>query len=93
MEENNLYVGRMISGNKRSPDGHQCVWNANIVTRSEGKVWFGDINITKDGEKLKKIAEQYGEPLYVLREKDCRFETQNDPIEVLIDKAVWSTSL
>lgn len=86
-----FHFGRMLSGSKISPPGQTCVWNANVVTRSMGKVWYGDLNLTKDGDKLKAIASEIGEPLYVLREMDCRFETEGDPVEVLIGKAVWST--
>jgi len=87
-----LCCGRMISGNKRSPEGNFCVWNANIIVRSVGKVWHGDLNITKEGPLLKQIAYEFGEHLYVLREHDCRFDTENDPIELLISRAVWDTS-
>jgi hypothetical protein len=88
-----LYCGRILSGSKRGPDGHKCVWNANVVSKSHGKVWFGDLNLTKEGKTLKEIATKFGEPLYVLREMDCRFERQDDPIETLISKAVWNTEL
>ena|ERR1035437_4708888 len=87
-----LYSGRMLSGSKISPLGQKCVWNANIVTKSQGKVWFGDVNITKDGPLLKEIAAEAGEPLYVLREMDCRFDTASDSADVLIGKAVWNTN-
>jgi hypothetical protein len=82
----------MVSGSKIAPKGHKCVWNANIVTKSQGKVWFGDVDITKDGPVLKEIAAEAGEPLYVLREMDCRFETEKDSVDVLISKAVWNTN-
>ena len=91
-EKRNWHCGRMISAHKTSPPGHKCVWNANIVTKSQGKVWFGDVNITKDSPLLKEIAAEAGEPLYVLREMDCRFETERDPVDVLIGKAVWNTN-
>lgn len=90
--DNGFYLGRMISGSKRAPEGQVCVWNANVITKSLGKVWFGDLNLTNDGEKLKLIAEKLGEPLFVLREHDCRFTTENDLIEVLISRAVWTTN-
>ena len=86
------YAGRMLSGSKYAPKGHVCVWNANIVTKSQGKVWFGDVDITKDGHLLKDVAAESGEPLYVLREMDCRFDTASDPIDKLISKAVWNTN-
>ena len=81
----------MISGSKIPPKGEICVWNANIISRSNGKIWFGDLNLTKDGKALKLIATELGEPLYVLREHDARFGTETKPIEELIEKAVWST--
>lgn len=86
-----LYIGRMISAYKTSPEGCICVWNANIISPSLGKVWYGDINLTRDGEKLKRIAEKIGETLYVLREMDARFGTENDSVQTLINKSVWST--
>jgi len=89
--EQKLQIGRMISGGKRSPQGHICVWNANIVTESRGKVWFGDLDLTLDGDKLQKVADTIGEKLYVLREHDCRFSAENDPVEELIEKAVWTS--
>lgn len=91
LEQNGLSLGRMISPNKRSPEGHFCVFNANIITRINGKVWWGDLDLTKEGEILKKIATETGEQLYVLCEMDCRFDTENDSVHTLIKKAVWST--
>jgi hypothetical protein len=88
----NLFVGRMISAHKISPKGEFCVWNANVIAESSGKVWFGDLNITKDATKLKEVAIEIGEKLFVLREMDARFETESDPIDVLISRAVWDTT-
>jgi len=88
-----LSCGRMVSADKHAPTGHNCVWNANVITATQGKVWYGDLDITKDGSKLKEIAATIGETLYVLREHDCRFDTENDPIPVLIGKSVWNTNL
>jgi len=92
MDKRKLYFGRMISSSKRDPEGQRCVWNANVVIKSQGKVWFGDLNITKEGVKLKEVAEVIGEPLYVLREMDARFGTEGESVDTLIGKAVWSTN-
>jgi hypothetical protein len=81
----------MISAYKKDPEGCKCVWNANIIVESLGKVWYGDLNLTTDGTHLKEIANEIGEPLYVLYESDARFGTENDPVKLLISKAVWST--
>ena len=88
-------VGRMISFSKSSymklnPD-NKVVFNANIVTEEHGKIWHGDLDLTRDCELLIAISEEIGIELYVLREMDCRFETENDNVEILINKAVWST--
>ncbi len=91
--DHGLGCGRMISGSKKSPPGCKCVWNANVITKSRGKVWFGDLNLTKDGNALKTVAIEIGEPLYVLREMDCRFKTEAGPILNLIEVSVWNTDL
>lgn len=88
-----LICGRMIAAHKIAPKGNTCVWNANIIIKSSGKIWFGDLNITKEGNSLKEIAAEIGETLYVLRESDCRFDTEKDPIDVLIGRAVWNTDM
>lgn len=101
MSEDPLYIfskhkllcGRMIAAHKIAPKGNICVWNANVITKSSGKVWYGDLNLTKDGTSLKEIALEIGDPLYVLRESDCRFETEADPIDLLISRSVWNTDM
>lgn len=92
-DKHRLLCGRMISAGKRGPSGHLCVWNANVITKSSGKIWYGDLNITKEGNKLKEIAKEIGEPLYVLREKDCRFKTENNSVDLLINNSVWNTEM
>lgn len=92
LEKKNLHCGRMLHSSKCAPKGQHCVWNANIVTKSGGKVWHGDLNITKEGNLLKIVAAAIGEPIYVLREMDARFSTERDDIGLLIGKAVWSTN-
>jgi len=91
-EDHNLNRGRMISYSKSEYRDHfpdnKCVFNANIVTKSEGKIWYGDLDITVSFEKLQKIAAALGEPLYVLREMDARFGTESADIKVMLKKAV-----
>ncbi len=77
--------GRMISGDKRCPKGHVCVFNANVCSKSRGKFWFGDIDITADASDLKKLAAKEGEEIYILRERDARFGNEATP---LFEKAV-----
>jgi hypothetical protein len=71
--------GRMISAGKKSPAGHVCIFNANVCTRSAGKIWFGDIDLTTDAADLQRLANEKGEAVYVLREHDARFENERAP--------------
>jgi hypothetical protein len=48
--------GRMISGTKIAPKGQTCVFNANVCTKKLGKIWFGDLNLTKDEGQLKHLG-------------------------------------
>ncbi len=83
-----FYIGRMISGSKsfyRSQfPNNKVIFNANIVVESQGKVWYGDIDITRDEEQLQEIANELGENIYILYEMDARFENENKPINELI---------
>lgn len=92
-ENRRFFCGRMISPYKESPKGCKCVFNANIISPSRRKIWYGDINLTKEGKILKEIAKELGETLYVLTERDCRFDTEGDSIESLLAKAVWNTTM
>lgn len=86
-----LIPGRMISGSKSGyrrmyPD-NEVYFNANIVIESLGKIWYGDLDIDVDRNKLEKVARKLNEPIYVLSEMDCRFGNETKPIEELIKKA------
>jgi hypothetical protein len=94
-EENKLYRGRMVSASKsyycsKHPD-NMTVFNGNIISEKFGKVWYGDLDVTLDADILRKISEEIGEDLYVLREFDARFGNESDDLKKLIKKAVWST--
>lgn len=76
------WAGRMISGSKSGyrithPDNF-AMFNSNICTKS-GKIWWGDIDLTKSKQDLLDIAEATGEELYVLFEMDGRFENEDNP--------------
>lgn len=83
-------MGRMISGSKsfyysQHPD-REPIFNANIIT-SEGKVWYGDLDLVSDKDKLQEIANIIEENIYILREMDARFETEKDSLKKLISRA------
>ena len=60
------------------------VKNGNICT-DKRKLWFGDLYPNKQRSKLQKIANELGKKIYILREKDARFENERKP---LLDKSV-----
>lgn len=86
----NFYLGRLISFSKRSHSTkhpkHAIYFNANIFTEKDGKIWYGDLDITKDKKKLKIIARKVGD-LYVLRERDGRFENEELSFKEVKEKA------
>lgn len=94
--DNNFISGRMISGSKsryreRFPD-NEVYFNANIFVLGEGKVWYGDLDVTKDREDLQKIASQLGKDLYILREMDGRFENESISDSKILTSAVCKIS-
>lgn len=87
---NFFQVGRMIGSSKsgymaKHPD-HVVVFNANVYTKDPiVKVWYGDLDLTTDAEKLKELSRTIGFNLYVLREMDGRFDNEVNP---KIDRSV-----
>ena len=78
--KHNLMMGRMISGSKsgytsRHPD-NKVVFNGNIITQNDGKIWYGDLDLDIDRINLQKIANKLNKTLYILREHDARFENE-----------------
>jgi|688.fasta_scaffold86144_3 hypothetical protein len=91
---NGLIAGRLISGSKSGyrdlyPD-NEVYFNANVFVLGEGKIWHGDLDITKDREILLEIAREIGKDLFILREMDGRFEneerTDSDIIKFAVHK-------
>ena len=86
-----LYMGRMIAEVKGTycveHQGELVIFNANVLTKKHGKIWYGDINVNEDFEKLKDIADKMGEDLYILVEGDARFGYENQNIKILLAKA------
>ena len=94
-ESHGFNIARMIGGSKsfyrkEYPDD-LIVFNANVLMSGYGKVWYGDLNLTKDYVILKSIAESLDTTLYVLWEMDGRFGEEKKPIDELIKKSAWNT--
>jgi hypothetical protein len=89
---NHLMMARMIGGSKTGymemhPD-NKVVFNANILIPSKGKIWHGDLDITRDKENLQNVAKALEEDLYILREHDARWGNEEKPTKHLLPLAV-----
>jgi hypothetical protein len=76
------WEGRMISASKtryreRHP-GNAAIFNANVCV-SDGKIWWGDLDLTLDEPLLRELAMRLGEVVYVLYERDGRFANEKRP--------------
>lgn len=75
--QNDLPWGRLLSysksGYRRDNPESDVLFNANVYILGNGKVWWGDLDLTKEWDLLEKVAGTLGKSLYVLREMDGRF--------------------
>lgn len=75
--------GRMITASKaryaEKHHDHVVVFNGNLCTRGRGKIWFGDLDLTKDEPLLLELAAALADSIYVLEERDSRFATEHAP--------------
>lgn len=76
------FPGKMISASKsgyrdRNPE-NLVVFNSNVCT-VEGKIWWGDVDVTLSKEDLSSLAKEIGKTVYVLFEMDGRFENEKNP--------------
>jgi len=90
-EKHEYYVSRMLSGSKSGyvqahPD-NLVIFNGNIVIEKHGKIWYGDIDVTLDEEKLQVIANELCRDLYILSEHDARFENVSAGMKYWKEKA------
>jgi hypothetical protein len=80
------FEGKMISWSKsgyrnENPE-NLAIFNANIIQKTEKgyeKIWFGDLDITLDYEKLIRISECLDTEIFVLYEMDARFDNESAP--------------
>ena len=93
----NFYNGRCLgskSGNRKNNPVDYFIFNANIAIYNEKsskleKIWFGDLNITKDYKILKEISEDIHQVLYIFHEMDGRFGNEDN---ISIERSVWNTT-
>lgn len=90
-----FYEGRMISGSKsgymKENKSHHVLFNANIFSKKKRKkIWYGDLDITRDCKKLQKIADISNDTLYIVREMYGRFGAEDRKFkEIIKDSSVY----
>ena len=89
------HCARLISGSKSFyRDSHPdniVFFNANVFTKEDGKIWFGDIDLTIDEEKLKVLDKELDKEVFLLNEMAGRFDKENKQAEVIESDAIWSS--
>jgi len=72
--------GKMLSGSKSSySKSHPksiVYFNGNIYDSVGSKLWYGDIDVTKDAKNLKRLAAELKESIYITAEQPFRWEEQ-----------------
>ncbi len=89
-EERLGMAGRMIAGSKsgycKAYPQNVPIFNSNLAVKTGAfgkkaeKIWHGDLDLTEDCAKLRKLSEDLEKPLYVIREMDGRFGNEENPI-------------
>jgi hypothetical protein len=91
MEKHDLELSRMIAYSKSTylskRPNNKAIFNANVVT-SQGKIWWGDLDLTDDSEKLQHVSDELGCNLYVLHEMHYRFGKESRPFHEVEKLAV-----
>lgn len=84
---------RLIAGSKstykKTYPKNLVVFNANVVVEGLGKVWHGDLDLTRDEALLVRLAELTDREVYVLPEMAARFENEKSP---KLSQAVYKVS-
>ncbi len=91
MHKHGFELSRMIAYSKsvylsKRPN-NRAIFNANVVT-DQGKIWWGDLDLADDSEKLQQVANDLNCNLYILREMDYRFGKENRPFDEVRELAV-----
>jgi hypothetical protein len=84
--------GKMLSWSKSdyrtNHPNNEVFFNCNIFTEEDGKIWYGDVDYTKEYTILEKIATKLDRNLYILKELDGRFDNENLDISQIKKKAL-----
>src|SRR5438876_12128006 len=71
------------------PD-HVVVFNSNVCIKPPRKIWFGDVDATEDERRLTILARALDTKVYVLLERDGRFNGRDE--QPLLERAVLIVS-
>ncbi len=97
LREIGLFNGRALSYSKsiyREQNPNNVVYfNSGLFSLSEGLIWAGDLDLTKDSILLKEASDKLNETLYVLKESDCFDLNDKTSSDIIIKKSLWNTSL
>lgn len=92
-----LYNARMISHSKswyRSEFPYNLVAFNGVMCILENdeveKIWYGDLDINKDGDLIKNIAKEISKTIYILRESEF-FYSDKISKEKMLERAIWNT--
>ena len=91
LKDNNLPISNLLGSKSAYASNNKknlVLFNANIFT-DWGKIWWGDIDLTKHYQILETISKEIDVDLYVLYEMDGRFE--NEDRQDFKNVAVWNT--
>lgn len=76
-------IGKMVGASKSiylyNNPNHCVVFNANICTKEDGKIWYGDIDLTIEHKSLQELAQKLNKTIYVLPEPAARFDKEKSP--------------
>lgn len=65
--------GAMLHGAKIAPEGQEVYWNACVFNEREEQIWHGDFNLTRDRDKLQRLADRVG-TIHLTPEQPFRFD-------------------
>lgn len=83
----------MLGSKSRYSNRHKenfVVFNSNLVTKEYGKIWYGDLDLTKSEAVLIQLSKRLGVELYVLYEMDGRFDNEET---TKTEKAVFQVAM
>jgi hypothetical protein len=88
--DNGFNISRMFGSKSAYRHTHpkdDIMFNSNIFTPSSGKIWDGDLNITKDCTDLQKACDEIGEQMIVVSEMCGRFGAEDRPYDEILNDA------